>query len=48
MCRLRARFTNCKDCHYNEDENNGDDYLDYEYSGEKPFKILSFEFTVID
>ena len=47
-CRARARFTNCKDCWFNEDEHNGDDYLDYEFSGEKPFKIIGFEFTVTD
>jgi hypothetical protein len=47
-CRARARFTNCKDCWFNEDESNGDDYLDYEFSGEKPFKVIGFEFTVTD
>jgi len=47
-CRARARFTNCKDCWFNENEYNGDDYLDYEFSGEKPFKVLGFEFTVVD
>ena len=25
-----------------------DDFLDYEYSGGKPFKILHYQFTVID
>lgn len=46
-CRMRARFSNCSDCF--EDANNGnDDYLDYEYSGAAPFKIIDFQFTVID
>ena len=45
-CRFRARFTNCKDCWH--DSATGDDYLDKEYSGAKPFKIVPFEFTVIN
>lgn len=45
-CRLRARFTNCKDCFY--DSTNLDDFLDYEYSGEKPFKIINFKFIITD
>jgi hypothetical protein len=46
-CRFRARFTNCEDCWHDVDQN-GDDYLDYEYSGGEPFKILHLQFTVID
>ena len=46
-CRLRARFTNCEDC-WSDPDNGHDDYLDYEYSGAKPFKILHLNFTVID
>ncbi len=50
-CRLRVRFTNCEDCW--SDPNTitnptGDDYLDYEYAGGRPFKIINFEFIVID
>ena len=46
-CRMRARFTNCDDCYHDED-NAQDDYLDYEFSGAKPFKLINFQFTVID
>ncbi len=46
-CRMRARFTNCSDC-YHDESNGNDDYLDYEFSGAKPFKIVNFQFTVID
>lgn len=46
-CRMRARFTNCEDC-YHDELFSGDDYLDYEYAGAKPFKLINFKFTVID
>jgi hypothetical protein len=46
-CRMRARFTNCEDC-WHDANASFDDYLDYEFSGAKPFKILHFQFTVID
>lgn len=46
-CRLRASFTNCEDCFHDSAYSN-DDYLDYEFSGGKPFKIINFKFTVID
>lgn len=46
-CRLRVRFTNCDDC-WHDPANNNDDYLDYEFAGHRPFKILNFRFTVID
>jgi hypothetical protein len=46
-CRMRARFTNCENCFHDAD-NSDDDYLDYEYSGSKPFKIINFKFTVLD
>lgn len=45
-CRFRARFTNCKDCWH--DSTTGDDYLDKDYSGAAPYKIIPFEFTVIN
>lgn len=44
-CRFRVRFSNCSDCFTDPDHNN-DNYLDYEYSGGKPFKILHFQFMV--
>jgi hypothetical protein len=46
-CRMRARFTNCDDC-YHDGDNSEDDYLDYEFSGAKPFQLINFKFTVID
>ncbi|MBL6989963.1 MAG: hypothetical protein ISR65_09305 [Bacteriovoracaceae bacterium] len=45
-CRFRVRFSNCSDCY--SDPADTDDYLDYEYSGPKPFKILHHQFIVID
>ena len=45
-CRLRTRFSNCQDC-YNKN-NSGEDYLDFDYASEKPFKVINFSFTVID
>lgn len=54
-CRFRARFTNCEDCWTDPSLSTAgltssylDDYLDYEYSGGRPFKILHLQFTVID
>ncbi|MBT7767710.1 MAG: hypothetical protein HN730_11185 [Bdellovibrionales bacterium] len=46
-CRVRTRFTNCNDCFTDSTQGN-DDFLDYEYSGGDPFKIIHFSFTVID
>ena len=46
VCRLRARFTNCIDC-YNSTPGE-DDYEEYKYSGAEPFKVLNFQFEVID
>lgn len=45
-CRMRARFTNCKDCFSDPTKNGGDDFLDHEYNGSNPFKIINFQFTV--
>ena len=47
QCRFRARFSNCDDC-WTDPQNVNDDYLDYEYSGGKPFTIIHFKFNVID
>ncbi|MBF0300738.1 MAG: hypothetical protein HQK51_18635, partial [Oligoflexia bacterium] len=47
-CRFRARFTNCDDCWHDPTRSDGDDYLDYEYSGGNPFQIFHFKFMVID
>lgn len=46
-CRFRVRFTNCDDCYHDSSKAN-DDYLDYEYNGAKPYKLLNFEFEVTD
>lgn len=46
-CRLRVRFTNCDDC-YHDSARANDDYLDYEYNGGKPFKVINFDFEVRD
>jgi hypothetical protein len=45
-CRFRARFSNCSDCFYNT--TSLEDYLDFEYAGHKPYKVLNFEFMVND
>jgi hypothetical protein len=46
-CRLRARFSNCSDC-YSDPANNDDDYIDAELNGNKPFKVINFDFDVND
>jgi hypothetical protein len=46
-CRLRARFSNCSDC-YGDEDNGNDDYLDFEYNGSKPFKVINFDFEIND
>lgn len=47
-CRFRARFTNCEDCWSRPGNADGDDYRDFEFSGGDPYKIINFEFVVID
>lgn len=47
-CRLRARFSNCSDCYTNPDSLIDDDFIDAEYNGHRPFKIINFEFDVND
>lgn len=46
-CRLRARFSNCNDC-YHDSANSDDDYIDAEYNGHKPFKVINFDFEIND
>jgi hypothetical protein len=46
-CRLRARFSNCSDC-YNDDKNSNDDFIDSEYNGSTPFKVINFDFEIND
>lgn len=45
-CRFRVRFTNCDDCFHDKD--NDRDYFDVEYAGARPFKLINFQFTVVD
>ena len=47
-CRLRAKFSNCSDCFHDAADASKDDYIDAEYNGQKPFKIINFEFDVND
>lgn len=46
-CRFRVRFSNCTDCF---DElsslNKWNDFPEFEYTGERPFKIINFQFEV--
>jgi hypothetical protein len=44
-CRFRARFSNCSDCYT---DGNGNEYTEKEYGGHRPYKIINFQFTVID
>jgi hypothetical protein len=45
-CRFRVRFSNCQDC-YNTN-NLGEDFMDFDFAGEAPYKVINFSFTVID
>ncbi len=47
-CRLRAKFSNCSDCFNDPTDSSKDDYIDAEYNGQKPFKIINFDFDVND
>lgn len=44
-CRFRVRFTNCDDCFSKSD---GTEYTDKDYTGHAPFKLINFQFTVVD
>ena len=48
MCRFRTRFTNCSDCFIDDTTANNDDYLDYQYSGADPYKVINIDFMVIN
>ncbi len=49
VCRLRANFSNCDDCYHSQDASrDNDDYYDWEFAGEDPFKVLNIDFTVIE
>jgi hypothetical protein len=45
-CRFRTKFSNCQDC-YNEN-NSTEDFLSFDFAGERPFKVINFSFEVID
>jgi hypothetical protein len=47
-CRMRAKFSNCSDCFNDPNDATKDDYIDSEYNGAKPFKIINVEFDVND
>lgn len=47
-CRMRVRFSNCTDCFHDSTATDNDDYRDYEYAGEKPFKVINFQIPVVD
>ena len=46
-CRLRARFTNCEDC-FHDDASANNDFLDEEYNGNKPYKIIHRQIPITD
>ena len=46
-CRFRTRFTNCDDC-WHELNASGDDYLDFEFAGDRPYRIFNVVLTVLD
>jgi hypothetical protein len=46
-CRLRARFTNCEDC-YHDSLRDNNDYLDKEYNGPRPYKIIQLQIPITD
>ena len=47
-CRMRAKFSNCSDCFSSATDATNDDYIDAEYNGAKPYKVINFEFDVND
>ena len=51
-CRFRVRFSNCSDCYDNftpeTDKDDVSDFSDFEFAGPTPYKIINFQFTVID
>lgn len=47
-CRLRMRFTNCDDCYHDSNSITKDDYLDSEYNGPRPYKIIHLQIPIVD
>ena len=46
-CRMRLRFTNCDDCYHDSNRNNYD-YVDTDYNGPQPYKIIHLQMPIID
>lgn len=46
-CRLRVRFTNCDDCYHDTTRSNYD-FLDKDYNGPTPFKVIHLQIPIID
>ncbi len=52
-CRMRVRFTNCDDCFHDStrkstDLGQGYDYVDSEYNGARPYKIIHFVLPIVN
>ncbi len=48
-CRFRVRFTNCDDCYHDTNSSRANfDFTDNEYNGHRPYKILHFQFPIVD
>jgi hypothetical protein len=46
-CRLRLRFTNCDDCYHDSTRSNYD-YIDKDFNGPRPFKIIHLQIPITD
>ncbi|MFA6238724.1 MAG: hypothetical protein WC635_15420 [Bacteriovorax sp.] len=47
-CRMRLRFTNCEDCYHDTGTRAGYDYLDNDYNGPRPYKIIHLQIPITD
>jgi hypothetical protein len=48
-CRMRVRFTNCDNCFHDSNVTRaGNDYLDTDYNGPAPFKIINLQIPITD
>ena len=47
-CRFRTRFTNCDECWHDPDSTPGDDYLDFEFAGPRPYRLFNILLRVLD
>ena len=46
-CRMRLRFTNCDDCYHDSSRSNYD-YIDTDYNGPRPYKVIHLQMPIID